>query len=345
MKNFQKASDAFQKITKKEYGEFLGKAMFKTFFHSSEWHEFLEKEFKWLKFEYYLYKDEAFLPFARFKVFGKEKLISLPFCEYGGPLPLKQGIDFKEFEKDVLEEFKNIKIKFHPKIKSGDSNSDVSTHWIENLKDTSEQELLASFRKTLRHEIKNAQERDLEIKKCPASPASQQGGPAGGSNEQELKQFYNLYVANLRRKKTILYPWSLIQFLYKNPSSELLLAFYKGKVVAGDLFLNYNGFTHYFLSASDYKYRDFSTSHLLLWEKIKTLIGKDVIFDLGATPKGSSLNIFKSGWGGKEYPILQIGIKRSEEFLRSSKTIRNIFGLLPNFAIKILSRYLIKYRI
>jgi len=330
----------FYKIENKEkVKEFLDKVLFKTFFHSLEWQEFLEKEFKWLKFEYYIYKDEALLPLARFKVFGKEKLVSLPFCEYGGPLPLIEDINFKDFSQSVEKEFDSFKIKFHPKIKSGDSNSDVSTHWIENLKSILEQELLASFRKTLRHEIKNAQEYGLEIRKC--------------ENQQELERFYDLYVANLRRKKTIPYPWSLIQFLYKNPSSELLLAFYSakggsasgGKVIAGSLFLQYNGFVHYFLSASDYRYRDFSASHLLLWEKIKSLIGKDVIFDLGATPKGSSLDIFKKGWGGKEYPIYQIGTKRTEEFLRSSNLIRFIWGLLPNFLIKKLSPYLIKYRL
>ena len=337
-------------LNRDKYKELFDRALFKTFFQSLEWQEFLEKEFKWIKFEHYLYKDEALLSFARFKVFGKEKLVSLPFCEYGGPLPLIEDINFKDFSQGVEKEFDSFKIKFHPQILSYEvkprkdlrgltsQTSQISAHWIENLKNVSEQELLGSFRKTLRHEIKNAQEHNLEIKKC--------------SNEQELKQFYNLYAANLKRKKTISYPFSIIKFLYENSGTEILLAFYSakggsasgGKVIAGSLFLQYDRFAHYFLSASDYKYRDFSASHLLLWEKIKSLIGKDIILDLGATPKGSSLDIFKSGWGGKEYPILQLGIQRNQENLRSSK-LRKILGLLPNFVIKILSRYLIKYRI
>ena len=316
----------WQKINKIEAKELLDKALFKTFFHSLEWQDFLEKEFRWIRFEHYLYRNELLFSLAAVG----EKLISLPFCEYGGPLPIKNDINLNDFRKDILNEFKNIKIKFHPKVKVGDLNSDISTHWIENLENASEEEIWGSFRKTLRHEIEHAQKQDLQIKRC--------------ENLAELKQFYNLYTANLKRKKTVPYPWSLIQFLYQNPSSEVLLALYQGKIIGGDLFLQYNNFVHYFLSASDYKYRDFSISHLLLWGKIKSLIGKNIIFDLGASPKGSALEIFKRGWGGKEYPILQIGIKRSEEPLRSSK-LRNIFGLLPNFAIKILSRYLIKYRL
>ena len=298
----------FKKISKTEYRNFLEKSLFSTFFHNPEWHEFLEKEFKWLKFEYYLYKparpiggDEAILPLARFKVFGREKLISLPFCEYGGPLPLKGDINWDNFSRDVFNEFgNNIKIKIWPNISNVSGNpsgaSSSSSYQLRNLGNISEQELLDSFRKTLRHEIKNAQEHNLEIKKY--------------SNEQELKQFYDLYVANLRRKKTIPYPWLLIQFLCKNPSSELLLAIYKGKVVAGCLFLNYGVFVHYFLSASDYGHRKLEANYLIIWEKIKSLIKQDKILDLGASPQGSNLEIFKRGWGGEEYPIYQIGAKK-----------------------------------
>jgi len=336
----------FKKLSKQEYKDLFNTALFSTFFHAPEWQDFLEKEFKWLKFEHYLYKparrgggDEFLLSFGRVG----NKLISLPFCEYGGPLPLKDNIDFRNFEKDVLKEFKNIKIKFHPKIldyfnisnKRSDQTSEAIkhqtlTHWIENLKNISEQELLSSFRKTSRHEIIHAQESGLEIKKC--------------ENLKELKRFYNLYTANLKRKKTVPYPFPVIKFLYEQPDTEILLALIGNKIIAGSLFLNYSGFVHYFLNASDYKYRNFGVNYLIIWEKLKDLIGKNVIFDFGASPRGSNLEIFKRGWGGKEYPILQIGIKRTEEGLRSSK-LRNIWGLLPNWLIKKLSPKLIKYRL
>lgn len=157
----------FQKITKEEYKEFLDKVLFKTFFHSPEWQEFLEREFKWLKFEYYLYKparpvggDQSLLSFGRIG----NKLISLPFCEYGGPIPLRENFNIEQFGKDVLEEFENIKIKFHPQIKPGNPDSEVSTHWVDDLKNLNADDLFTSFRKTLRHSIKNAENQGLEIK-------------------------------------------------------------------------------------------------------------------------------------------------------------------------------------
>jgi lipid II:glycine glycyltransferase (peptidoglycan interpeptide bridge formation enzyme) len=317
----------FQKIENKaELQKLLDKALFKTFFHSFEWQEFLENEFKWLKFEHYLYKDEMLFTLAKVG----SKLISLPFCEYGGPLPLKENFDFANFERDVLEEFENIKIKFHPQIKTGNSDSEVSTHWVEDLKKINADELFASFRKTLRHSIKNAENQGLEIKKC--------------LNLKELKQFYNLYLINLKRKKTVPYPFSIFEFLFNSPNVEILLAFYKGKIIAGDLFIHYGKFVHYLFSAADYKYRNSGPSYLILWEKLKSLCGQDKIFDLGAAPRNSELEIFKKGWRGKEYPILQIGIKRSEESLRSSK-LRIIWGLLPGFIIRKFSPFLIKYRL
>ena len=317
---------------KKELKKLLDRALFKTFFHEIEWQEFLEKEFKWLKFEHYLYKDKALLSFGRVG----NKLISLPFCEYGGPLPLKKEIDLKEFKKDVLGEFKNIKIKIHPMcevephtLNVRGSTSSISTHWL-NLGNKTEQELLSSFRKTLRHSIRNSQKSGLEVKKC--------------ANERDLKQFYNLYLANLKKRKTVPYPFSVIEFLHNSTGSELLLAWYRGKIIAGSLFLSYDKFVHYFLSASSYKYRNLGANYLILWEKIKSLVGKNVVFDLGASPKGSALEIFKRGWGGKEYPIAQIGIKKEQESLRSSK-LRNVWGLLPNWLVKKLSPRLIRYRL
>ena len=89
----------FTKITNKnEWQDLLGKVLFKTFFHNIDWEEFLESQFKWLKFERYLWPaqgGQALLSLARVKVGGKEKLVSHPFCEYGGPLPLAEKIDNK----------------------------------------------------------------------------------------------------------------------------------------------------------------------------------------------------------------------------------------------------------
>lgn len=329
----------FQKIDdKREYQELLDKVLFKTFFHTLEWEGFLEKEFNWLKFEHYLYRKELLLSFARYKILGKEKILSHPFCEYGGPLPLKEGINGREFKKELFSSFKDfLKISFHPQIpryfknlglKEPDSSRD--TYFIENIHQRGEEEVYSSFRKTLRHSIKKSQQNNLEIKKC--------------QREDELRFFYNLYLKTAKRHRTIPYPFSFFKYFLTSESSEIILAYYKGKIIGGSIFLFYDKFVHYSLNASEQRYRDLGASYLILWNQIKNYLGKNYqIFDLGGTRRGSSLEVFKRGWGAKRYPIFEIK-NFQETKLRKSK-LRNIFAILPSLLIEKSSPYLLRYKL
>lgn len=321
-----------------KWKELLEKALFKTFFHSLKWEEFLEKNFDWLIFEHYLYKDQLLLSLARYKVFGKERLVSHPFCEYGGPLPLKQGIDGREFKKDLLLNFKeSFRVSFHPQIpkyfkefglKEPDSSRD--TYFIENIDQKKEEEIYSSFRKTLRHSIKTAKNQDLEIKVC--------------DNEEELRTFYNLYLKTIKRHKTIPYPFSFFQYFLNSKNAQIVLAKSNKKIIAGSVFLFYDKFLHYFLNASDQNYKEKRANYLILWNQIRSYIGKNYqIFDLGGTGRGSGLEIFKKGWGVKKYPIFEIK-NFSEIGLKKSK-LRDVFGILPSFLLEKVSPYLLKYKL
>lgn len=361
----------FQEIKNlKEWKELLNQALFKTFFHEPEWEEFLEKEFKWLRFRRFLYKDETLISLAGFKKFGRKYLISHPFCEYGGVVPLKRESNLQNLIGDILKEFGKykIKIKNHPFLmrisnfsaKGGSAlggqflisnvgenfnlQTTSSSYWL-NFGDKTEQDLFSSFRKTLRHSIKKAEEGGIWIKRC--------------GNSEDLKKFYNIYARVMKRKKTIPYPFSIFEYLYNanlridenaaNKNSEILLAFYKDKIIAGSVFLHYGKFVHYYLSATDFKFRALCPNYLILWDKIKnSLHGAEQseanveVFDFGGTGKGSSLEVFKKGWGAKEMPILLIANHKTS--LSKSK-IRSIFPLIPTFLLKKLAGRLIKYRI
>jgi len=248
MKNYRRIEN------KEELEKIISRVLFSTFFHSLQWQEFLEKEFKWLKFEHYLYKDEAILPLTRFKVFGKEKLVSLPFCEYGGPLPLKQGIDFNEFRENILSEFNgNIKIKFHPKILSFFKISkseedkffyDTLSYQIGNLSGAKEQELFQSFRLSIKQRIKKGLDENLTIDNC--------------KTEQDLRDFYRVYVKSMKKNMALCYPFKIFEFLWqkslKSELVEILIIKHSERVIAGILVVFYSGFAHYFLSGADYKY-------------------------------------------------------------------------------------------
>lgn len=329
----------FQQIKDKvKYQELLSKVLFKTFFHGLDWEEFLEKEFKWLEFEHYLYKDEALLSLFRYRLLGKEKLVSHPFCEYGGVLPLKIGISGRELKINLFKEFEHeLKIKFHPAIpkrfkefglKEPESANDA--YFIENIDKKSEQEIFSSFRKTLRHSIKKAEKEKVKLEKC--------------KNENDLRLFYNLYLKTIKRHKTIAYPFSFFKYFFNSSDAEIILAKYENRIIAGSIFLFYDKFVHYFLNASDYNYRNKKPSYLILWNQIKNCLGKDYqIFDLGGTGKGSQLEVFKRGWGTKKYTIFEL--KNFKKGKIKTSRLRNIFRFLPSFLFEKISPYFLKYKL
>lgn len=321
----------FLKIdNKQEWQVLLDKVSFKTFFHSLAWEEFLEKEFKWLRFERYNWQGKALLSLARVKVFGQEKLISHPFCEYGGPLPLVDKIDGEKFKQDLFYEFKcPTRISFHPQLLNYLQNesqvvldqSGRVSYFVEGPLD---------LRKTTRHEIKKARANNLRIEKC--------------QDLKDLQNFYNLCIKSAKKHRIPVYPFSFFEYFLSSPDSEIVLAKHNDKIIAGSVFLFYDKFIHYFQNAVDEQCKNLGANYLILWSQIQKYLGKDYqVFDFGGTRSGSPLEVFKKGWGGKEYPIFELNNQIKKNKLRSSK-LRIIFGLLPSFLIKKFSPYLLKYK-
>jgi hypothetical protein len=311
----------FTKIeNKQEWQQLLDKALFKTFFHDLKWEEFLESQFKWLKFERYLYKDQALLSLARVK----DMLVSHPFCEYGGLLSLKEGINFSEFQKDLFSEFKEkIKISFHPLSLDyftgyNASSSKRITHILKGE---------INFDKSVRYEIRKAEDRGIKIKEC--------------ENEKELESFYRIYLKSAKKHKTPAYPISFFEYFLKSKEAKIIIALLNDKIIAGSVFLFYGNLIHYSQNAVDEKYKKTGVNYLILQEVIRKK--GDKIFDFGGTRKGSSLEVFKKAWGAKEYPILEIKNYSNSRFRKSK--LRTVYGLMPAFLIKRISSCLLKYKI
>lgn len=318
---------------KKEWQQLFDKALFKTFFHEPKWESFLESAFKWLKFEHYNYNDQVLLSFAKCRIFGLEKLVSHPFCEYGGPLFLSQDLDWQQFHRDLFEQIKApFKISFHHKLAlSGIVPGRNNSFFIEELDNKSESELWQNLRKTLRHSIKKAENSGLIAEKC--------------QNSRELKDFYKVYLESCKKNQTLAKPYSFFKHFFSSDKAEIILAKHKNTVVAGSIFLFYKPFIHYFLNASGGKYKELCASHLILWSQIKKHLGQDwQIMDLGGTRQGSPLEVFKSGWDSKKYRICQLSNVAESKDLASSK-LRKLWGILPLWLIKIISPYLLKYKL
>lgn len=339
---------AFQEISKKEYVAYLkGPTItFKTFFDLPKWHKFLEKKFPQLKLEYYRLGDSYLLSIARL---GEEKLVSLPFCEYGssGVSHLLWGRDFEFLIKSIEERFgENLRISFHPYIfeyKSGLTNLPVyppslrkldkgrRAFWIEDFSKKSRDDLWAGFRKTLRQEIKKSEQYQIDVAEC--------------KNDEELEQFYNLYVQTMKRHKNFPLPLSVFKFFAEENDARVYLAKKDGRAIGGSVFLFCKPFVLYFKNASDSKFRDWNVGHRILWHVLQKYVGGEYdYFDLGRTQKGSSLEVFKRGWGAIERPIYEIGTTKETS---ATSWKRRAWGMLPAFLMKRVSnlRPFLKYEI
>lgn len=308
----------FQEINKTEYQNYLDKVLFKTFFNEPKWQEILNNELD-IDYIHHNYQDKL--------IYSEGKI---PFAEYSGILPLVNNINFKEFEKDFSNKFPTATIRFHPKIltyfsqKIDTRESRLVTYWLENIDRRNEDEVFKSFRKTLRHEIRKAEKQNLDISVC--------------KDREILNDFYTLYVKTIKHKGNLVLPFKCFEYFFENKDQvEIWLVYYNSKLIAGSVFLHYDKFVHYYLNASDKKYRNLNANYLILWQKIKKSLGGDYeVFDFGGTRKGSSLEIFKRGWGTVRKSILEIGYNYHETTFK--KLIRLMWTFMPNWLVKYLSK-------
>ena len=318
----------------KEWNRLLNKSCFKTFFHKSNWEGFLEQEFRWIRFEHYVYERRALLSLAR----RKNKLVSHPFCEYGGVIPLAEKINVSRFQRDLFSEFnEKIRISFHPLIldfidlpkKNVPAVSErLRSYFIKDFDKKDKINIWKNLRKTVQQTIKKAANQGLEIRQC--------------RSRAELKEIYRLYLMKTRRHRVPAYPFSFFQYFLRSLDSEIILAVRNNKIAAGSIFLFYDKCVHYFLNASDE--RPDGANHLILWSRIRKYAGRDFrVFDLGGTRKGSNLEIFKSGWGSSVFPILEMK-NYSDKHAESVDFLRNFWAYLPIRAIEIFSPYFLKFK-
>jgi lipid II:glycine glycyltransferase (peptidoglycan interpeptide bridge formation enzyme) len=206
-----------------------------------------------------------------------------------------------------------------------------NSYLIEDLDKKTREELWISLRKTLRPVIEKSQGAGLEVREA--------------KSRQELKKFYNLYIRTCKRNRALAYPYSFFSYFWERPAAEIILARKRDKIIAGSVFLLHKGFVHYFINASDRSYKALYPNHLILWLQIVKYLGREhKFFDLGGTREGSPLEVFKSGWGAKKYPIFELTNRPISEELRHSP-LRKIWGLLPSCLIKRLSPYFLQYKV
>ena len=165
-----------------------------------------------------------------------------------------------------------------------------------DIKNKTEEEIMAEFHQKWRYNIRLAGRKGVEIKE---------------GTREDLKDFHKIMIETGNRDGFITRPLSYFEKMYDNMVPEghmkLLMAYYDGKPISGVIPIFYGNKTWYLYGASSNQHRNLMPNYLLQWEMIKMAIARhDDIYDFrgvsGVVDESHpqyGLYRFKKGFGAK----------------------------------------------
>jgi FemAB-related protein (PEP-CTERM system-associated) len=305
-----------------------------TFFHSFLWGDILEKTFKYERVYIGAFDNDklvSVLPsfLIKSRLFGN-KLSSLPMTDLAGPVG-KKGI--KELLDYCINLARNrkldfIQLKTLQEIDSNFQKLENYSTFVLNI-EKSPEEIWKGFDKgAVRNPIKQAEKYGLEL--------------TFATEEEEVKNFYSLYLKTMKRLGTPPYPLSFYLNMWKElkplDKIQIMFAKYQNKMIAS-LILILDQPTAYYLSAvSEENYLFLHPNHFLLFHAIESLIQKKFkTFDFGRS-RTKGVYDFKKRWGGTpaEYSYYYYFNKQKKFSLGSYRKYSEIWKSLPMPIVKIL---------
>lgn len=279
------------------------------------------------------------------------KLVSTPFCEYGGPcfltqdnsitaellsaiedIAAKSKARYLEIRAPVLE-FQNTLEQYHFA-----QPFNYSSFLIDLTKPP--ETIWKDFAGRVRTAIRKAQKSNIRL--------------ITAGRIDQLKQFYSLYLINMKQLGSPPHSYSFFENMWKTffnkNQLKLMLADYNGKLISSILALSYKNKIHWWGSTSLPQYRDLNANSLLIWDLLETGKAEGYKwFDMGRTDPGSNVYVFKKAWGGEEVKLphlyksfdgkLSIPNRNNQRYIFLTSLWRKF---LPNMVAKRLGPYLVK---
>ncbi len=325
--------------------------------HLSGWKEMLERSFPHMKGYYLIVEDEkngrivAGLPIFQVKSwFTGKRLVSIPFATLCDPLisddkstaallegaiELSHQLDADWIEIRALHA--NMPTE-HPRF---GRVSFFHHHYL--TLDKPLEELKTSFHaKAVRYEINKANKSGLHR--------------VIADSKEELKLFYRLYVKTRTRLGLPPHPYCLFESLWDvfvpQGALKLTLAILNQDVAAAQIFFKYKDRVSMEFEAWDFRFRNISPNHFLIWEEIKDSYQEGYLtFDFGRTSiRNVSLMDFKRRWGSSvvDLPKFIYPLERSAQFSENDSNLtyriaRVVFQHSPDLISKTLGKLLYKH--
>jgi hypothetical protein len=299
---------------------------------------------------YYLATDDegriqAGIPFLLVKgIFGRKKLISLPFSDMCRLLSLN-----KDAEQLLLAEV--LRDAQHDNIDMVEIRSAIENpHFIQSvdqklsvlpLDDDYERVFSKFHAKSVRWGINKASKSNLTIE--------------FGTDKQKVDKFRALNGGTKKKHGKFPQPvhWfeAIRRNLFENRMGFIVVACYQDKPIAASVFLKHRDTVYHKYNASNDQYLEFQPNNLVLWEAIKWgCLNGYKRFDLGKSDSyHESLLAFKRRWGSEEfdlpfsyYPSVQNIAVDLDTGIRY-RVARKIFQVLPVTISQRIGNVLYKY--
>lgn len=246
----------------------------------------------------YLEEERGVFPLAYVKsrIFGN-RLISLPFADYGGPcaddektakmLIAKAEEKAGELGADFMEIRAPHERYFRMFEEQGFRKRDDYCTFVLDISST---QLWESIGKKTRNAVRKAEKSGVEV--------------SDAESRADLKDFYTLYLKTMKRIGSPPQPYKYFEKIWEYFYPELLkirFADYMEKRVSGMMFFLYRDAVHYSYSCSLSEHLELRPNNLVLWSTIEWGAENNFkYFDFGRTRPNSGVYLFKKAWGGKQ---------------------------------------------
>ncbi len=292
-------------------------------YHLWEWGDVLCRTYRYERY-YLAVKCEGdivgALPFLliRSRIFP-DKLVSLPFCGYGGPL-LANSLDTSTVKRALRVLLKNLKsvtrvlnvdyieLKPPPVFSSsvlsafGFATSQRYLTFRIDLR-KGESKLWQNLKRDVKRRVTQAMKTGIEIKSVGAD---------------DLREYYDIYLSSMKRHGSPPHSYELFMNIFEAFKPEgllqMLLAVHEGKPIAGDMFFCFNDKMSTWSGVVYPQFRDLYPTHLLFWHMIRWGSERGFkTFDLGRTrSETEGIYYFKSRWGGNEMDLHDYFLMKKE---------------------------------
>ena len=247
----------------------------------------------------------GFLPLCsmRSPVIG-QRLVSLPFSDYC-PLLAIDETSANDLIDQAIALAKEHKVKYL-ELRTGVNEvlakradlieeNTLYVNWVMPLSGDPAS-VWSNLRKPVQHQVKKSQKLGVQVRIA--------------QYREDMEHYYRLHLQTRSKKHGMPaqprgYFYGLWDAFAASGSLQLLLAEYRGVVVAGMILLASGSSIHYAYGASDERYLNLAPNNLLMWTAIK--LGCTLGFrtlDMGRTSHDNEgLMEFKRRWGAKQEPL------------------------------------------